>query len=162
MPRPEPSSAPPHTLSAMLKLDDGAKSVLERERVTVAERVSALRRQADSLHVLVADVDRELGAAERLLRQIDEILGLAPQLPIEASHEELRGQRLREVAIAVLEERRGAGVVIHYTEWLELLAEAGVRVGGKNPSATLLTQLAKADRVESVKARSGLYRLRAA
>ena len=45
------------------------------------------------------------------------ILGLAPQLPLEVGHEELRGQRLREVAVAVLEERRGPGVVVHYTEW---------------------------------------------
>jgi hypothetical protein len=107
-------------------------------------------------------VDRDLASAERLLRQMDEVLGLAPQLAIEDLAGEIRGQRLREVAVDVLRQRRGVGVVIHYTDWLELVVREGVQVGGKNPTATFLTQIAKAPQVESVRPRSGLYRLRAA
>ncbi len=132
------------------------------EREAVAVRVADLRRQSESLHAVVEQVDRDLASAERLLRHMDEVLGLAPQLAIEALSGEIRGQRLREVAVDVLRQRRGVGVVIHYTDWLELVVREGVQVGGKNPTATFLTQIAKAPQVESVRPRSGLYRLRAA
>jgi hypothetical protein len=128
----------------------------------VAARVADLRRQSESLHAVVEQVDGDLASAERLLQRMDEVLGLAPQLAIEDLGEELRGQRLREVAVEVLRLRRGVGVVIHYTEWFELLVREGVRVGGKDAAATFLTQIRKAPEVESVRPRSGLYRLRAA
>lgn len=127
----------------------------------MVDRVAQLRRQSDSLQALVAEVNAELAAAERLLRQMDEVLGLEPQLPLDALSDELRGRRLRDVAVQVLRAQRAAGAVIHYTEWFDMVAEAGVRVGGKNPVATFLTQIAKAEDVESVRPRSGLYRLRA-
>jgi len=93
---------------------------------------------------------------------MDEVLGLAPQLAIEDIGGELRGQRLRAVAVEVLRRRRGVGVEIHYTDWFDLLVREGIRVGGKNPAATFLTQIGKAPEVEAVRPRSGLYRLRAA
>lgn len=136
--------------------------MIAAERESVAARVADLRRQSQSLHALVDQIDDDLAAAERVLRQMDEMLGLAPQLAIDDLGEELRGQRLREVAVEVLRLRRGVGAVIHYMEWFELLTREGVRIGGKNPSATLLTQITKSPQVESVRPRSGLYRLRAA
>ena len=54
------------------------------------------------------------------------------------------------------------GTVIHYTEWLQLLSDEGIRVGGKDPRATLLTQINKSPYVEVVRPRSGLYRLKSA
>jgi hypothetical protein len=93
---------------------------------------------------------------------MDEMLGLAPQLSLDALHGELRGQRLRETAVELLRQKKGVGSVVHYREWYSLLLEAGVRVAGKDPLATFLTQVARAPGVESVRPRSGLYRLRAA
>lgn len=136
--------------------------MIERERDAVVARAADLRRQSEQLHAVVAQVDADLDSAEHLLRRMEELLGLAPQLAIEVLNEELRGQRLREVAVEVLRRRRAVGSIIHYTEWLELVAAEGVRVGGKNPVATFLTQIAKATAVESVRPRSGLYRLKAA
>jgi hypothetical protein len=145
-----------------LDLSEGAREVIAAERETVVLRVEELRRQSQSLHAVVEQVDDDLASAERLLRRMDEVLGLAPQLAIEDIGGELRGQRLREVAVAVLRQERGVGVEIHYTDWFDLLAREGIRVGGKNPAATFLTQIGKAPEVEAVRPRSGLYRLRAA
>lgn len=143
-------------------LPEKAHAVVVEERAVVCARVAELRRQSQSLHQIVDEVDAELRDAERLLRQMDEVLGFEPQLPLDWLSEELTGRRLREVAVQVLRARRDAGSVIHYTEWFDLVAEAGVKVGGKDPVATFLTQITKAAGVEPVRPRSGLYRLVAA
>jgi hypothetical protein len=143
-------------------LSDHVREAVEREREVVAERLADLRTQADRLHAVVGDVDRDVAETARLLRQMDEILGLAPQLSLEALHGELRGQRLREIAVDLLRQKRGMGAVVHYREWYELVLAAGLRVAGKDPLATFLTQIARAPGVESVRPRSGLYRLRSA
>jgi hypothetical protein len=135
---------------------------VEQERDVVVERLGALRSQAERFHAVVEVVDREVADTSRLLRQMDEMLGLAPQLSLDALHGELRGQRLRETAVELLRQKKGVGSVVHYREWYSLLLEAGVRVAGKDPLATFLTQVARAPGVESVRPRSGLYRLRAA
>jgi hypothetical protein len=147
---------------AVAHLSEHLRGAVEREREVVADRLAALRAQADRLHAVVAEVDRDVEETGRLLRQIDEMLGLAPQLSLEAMHGELRGQRLRGIAVELLRQKKGVGSVVHYREWYELLLEAGLRVAGKDPLATFLTQIARAPGVESVRPRSGLYRLRAA
>lgn len=130
--------------------------------MVVADRLEALRAQAERLHAVVAEVDRDVEETARLLRQIDEMLGLAPQLSLDTLHGELRGQRLQEIAVELLRQKKGTGSVVHYREWYSLLLEAGLRVAGKDPLATFLTQIARAPDVESIRPRSGLYRLRAA
>lgn len=111
---------------------------------------------------LTNELDVEVERNARLLRQMDEMLGLAPQLSLEWMHGELRGRQLQEIAVQLLREKKGIGAVVHYRDWYGLLVDAGGRVAGKNPVATFLTQVARAPNVESVKPRSGLYRLRAA
>lgn len=145
-------------------LDFGAKAraLVEDERQAVVVQIDELRRQSEALHALAEDVDAALRAAARRLRLLEETLGIAPQLPLEAAREELRGERLRSIAVEVLRHRKGEGVEVHYREWLRLLEEEGLRVGGKNPVATLLTQIARASEIESVRPRSGLYRLKSA
>ncbi len=143
-------------------LSQEARIVVTRERAAVEERVEDLRRQSAAVHALVDGVDKELADAAGLLRQIDEMLGLAPQMPMETLVEELRGQRLRGAAVEILRQRRGVGVAIHYKDWFALLEETGVRIGGKNAVATFLTQISEASQVESVRPRSGLYRLKSA
>jgi len=147
---------------AVANLSEHVREAVERERELVAQRLAELRDQAARLHVLVEQVDAEVAENARLLRQMDEMLGLAPQLSLEALQGELRGQRLREIAVELLRQKKGIGVIVHYREWYELLLEAGLRVAGRDPIATFLTQIARAPGVESVRPRSGLYRLRAA
>jgi len=132
------------------------------ERAAVAERVEELREQACRMRDLADAVDADLAASMRLLDQLDEMLGDAPQLSITPSDETLRGQRLREVAIQVLKRHKGEAVPVHYREWYELVVYDGHRVAGKDPVATFLTQVSRAPEIESVGRRSGLYRLRAA
>ncbi len=76
-----------------------ARPVVERERAVVLARVEDLRRQSAALHAVVTQID-ELLREERLLRRMDELPGLAPQLALEATDGELRGQRLREIAVS--------------------------------------------------------------
>ena len=99
-----------------LELSEGARGVIAADRDTVAARVADLRRQSESLDAVVEEVDRDLASGERLLQRMEAVLGRASQLAIEDLGEDLRGQRLREVAVEVLRLRRGVGVVIHYTE----------------------------------------------
>jgi hypothetical protein len=144
---------------AVAEISEHLKETMRSERELVAARCDELREQAQRLHALAENVDAEFVETVRLLRGMDEMLGLAPQLCLDAGDEELRGRRLREIAVEVLRQRRQPGDVIHYREWFELLTRAGFRVAGRDPLATFLTQLARADGIESVRPRSGLYRL---
>jgi hypothetical protein len=136
--------------------------MVERERQAVAERLDGLREQSERLHALTETVDRDVEETARLLRGIDEMLGTAPQLSLDALNGQVRGQKLRELAVEMLRQKKGLGVTIHYRDWYALVVESGVRVGGKDPIAAFLTQVSRAEGVESVRPRSGLYRLKAA
>jgi hypothetical protein len=132
---------------------------VRREHPVIAARVAELREQSQRLHALTERLDQELDEAVRMLRGIEEMLGLAPQLSLDAFSGELRGRRLREIAVEVLRQRRELGEIVHYREWYELVLAAGIRVAGRDPLATFLTQISQAPEVESVRPRSGLYRL---
>lgn len=142
-------------------LSEQVRRVLEGERIHAEDRLAELRAQSQRLHDLVDQVDRDVDDAMRLLRRMDEMLGLAPQLVLDVEGE-LRGRKLQEVAVQLLRERRRPGTTVHYREWYGLIVDAGIRVAGKDPLATFLTQISRADAVESVRPRSGLYRLRTA
>ncbi len=128
----------------------------------VLERIASLREQSERLRQVLDGVQEDLGCAVRLAVQLDEMLGIAPQLSIADSDELLRGQRLRSVAIQVLKRHRGLCATVHYREWFELIITEGHRVAGKDPLATFLTQLSRAPEVERVGRRTGMYRLSAA
>jgi hypothetical protein len=139
-----------------------SEHVLEQvrcERPVIEARIAELREQSRRLHALTDRLDQELDEALRVLRGIEEMLGEAPQLSLDAFNGEIRGRRLREIAVELLRQRRTPDDVIHYREWYDLLVAAGVRVAGKDPLATFLTQINQAPEVASVKPRSGLYRL---
>lgn len=143
-------------------LSEPLRGAAEAERALVADRVAELREQARRMHELAAAFDEDLAANLRLLGQLDELLGIAPQMTMTEADEALRGQRLRDVAIQILKRHKGGAVAVHYREWYELVVHEGHRVAGKDPVATFLTQVSRADEVEPVGRRSGLYRLRAA
>ena len=146
---------------AVAQLSEHVQQAVEEEREEVSVRLDALRAQSARLHDLVEKVDGEAEETARLLRRMDEMLGIAPQLSLDAQGE-LRGQKLQEIAVELLRQKKGAGVAVHYREWFTLLEQAGLHVAGKNPLGTFLTQIARAPAVESVRPRSGLYRLRSA
>jgi hypothetical protein len=145
-----------------VSLSEQAKALIESRREAVLEAIEELDGLSHHLRALLSEIDQQLESRRRMLRQMQELVGQASQLPIDSLSEELRGQRLGQVAVELLRQRRDPEVVIHYRQWLELFSEAGLRIGGKNPTATFLTQLGRCPEVESVRPRSGLYRLRRA
>jgi hypothetical protein len=146
---------------AVAHLSEHVREAVEREREVIAARLAALRDQSARLNELVGKVDADVEETARLMRRIDEMLGIAPQLALDA-HGELGGQKLQEIAVELLRQKKGAGVVVHYREWFELLLASGLQIGGRDPLGTFLTQVARSPQVESVRPRSGLFRLRSA
>lgn len=132
---------------------------LLRERVVLAERVATQREQLDRLQQIAAMMDERLAHDEHLLRELEGILGIAAQLRIETLDERLRGQRLEEIAIAVLRDECGGDAVIHYRDWFQLVRARGHHVAGKNPVGTFLAQINRCAAVERVGRRTGRYRL---
>lgn len=133
---------------------------LSTEHEALVERIRELRLRADRLRGLAEQAERQASEEENYLRELEGLLGIAPQLRLESLNLRLRGQRLQEVAVEILSDKFGAGKPIHYREWYDLLRAAGHEVGGKDPLANFLAHVARAPEVESVSPRSGLYRLR--
>lgn len=140
----------------------------EFQQVAHAER-EELRQRYDecvqrSLHhaELASEAAREAERYARALRELGELLGVESQLSLAVLSEDLRGERLRDIAAEVLWRHFREGEVVHYKQWYKLVVDEGFRIGGKSPSATFLTQVARVDTVERVGKRSGLYKLRAA
>lgn len=149
-------------MTAISPLSDHVKRVIDQERDVVMARLTALREQAERLRGLQEQLEQGINVNTRVLRRMDELLERPGQLSIEDSDGELRGRRLQQVAIAILRQRKRPGEVVHYRDWYELVLAAGHEVAGRDPLASFLTQVSRSDAVESVKPRSGLYRLRAA
>jgi hypothetical protein len=143
-------------------LSEDFVSAAVQQRDALQERVRKLRSEAEALRAQVEDLEARAVLDERLLQELDDVLQLAPQLRVDLQTDELRGQRLREVAIEILRTEVAAGESIHYRDWFRLVRAGGHRIAGKDPIATFLTQVSRSKAVESVGSRSGLYRLRVA
>lgn len=134
----------------------------EAERDLLVERLVEAQERIEHFETRAAEARDEAKTLSDRMRAIEEVAGLAPQLAICNISEELRGERLREVAVDVLRQLAATGDPIHYRAWFQGLVESGFRVSGRDPLATFLTQITRIDQVESVGRRSGLYRLRVA
>ncbi len=135
---------------------------LREEYRALEARVEQTRDRAERLRDLAEQAQQQALAEEKLMRDLGSVLGLCAQTTIDELDGRLRGQRLREVAVTVLTERHGAGEPIHYRAWFQLVREQGYAIAGKDPLATFLAQVSRADEVKPVGRRSGLYLLRAA
>lgn len=125
-------------------------------------RLERGRERARRLRDLADQAAEQVSSDERLLRSLAEVLGVSPQATIDDLGGGLRGQRLREVAVEILRKHRAPGDEVHYRDWYSLVAHEGIAVAGKDPVATFLAQVSRADAVEAVGRRSGRYRLRVA
>ncbi len=114
------------------------------------ERAERLRSLAD---LAAAQADEQ----EVALRELAQLVGIEPQLRLEDLDARLRGQRLQEIAVRVLNEQHPSGEAIHYKEWYALLREAGYAIAGKDPLATFLASISRSPHVRSIGRRSGLY-----
>ena len=134
--------------------------MVERRRLSV--RLEQERQQLERLRSVVADIADRVAHDERLLWEINSVLGKEPQLRLDEADLRLRGRRLEAVAIEVLAEERGRNEEVHYREWFELLRARGHLVAGKEPINTFLAQINRSRDVHPVGRRTGLYRLREA
>jgi hypothetical protein len=148
----------PKAASASSDFVEAAKA----ERDHLAARLTEVQERGEHFETLAAEAREEATMLADSIRAIEEVAGLAPQMAMCEISEELRGERLREVALEVLHRLSASGDPVHYRIWFEALVESGYRVIGKDPLATFLTQVSRIDRVERIGRRSGLYRLRVA
>jgi hypothetical protein len=145
-----------------LALSDDFKATAATERDRLLEHYEACVARGDHHAELANEAAREAERFARTIRELGELLGIEDQLSITELHDELRGERLREVAAKVLWQHFREGDVVHYKQWFDLVITEGHRIGGKNPAATFLTQVARVSTVERVGRRSGLYKLKSA
>lgn len=131
------------------------------------------REEADRLAVHAAEIrlraERWIARGEDLLqraeeldaqvRDLEELLGRAPQLRLDLQTRELQGQQLRVAAMQILMKKLGTKRPIHYRRWYELMTEAGYAAGGKDPLATFLTQVTRSPLVHRVEGQSGVYEI---
>lgn len=132
---------------------------IEAEYASLLTRVVEQRERADRLRVLADRLEENAARDEHLLGELSALLGREAQLRLEDVDPRLRGQRLRDVAVAILHREVGPGQPIHYKEWFGLLEAAGHRVGGRDPLATFLAQVHRAAGVESIGQRTGRFQL---
>lgn len=134
---------------------------LHREYRAMEAKLDRTTALAHRLRQLAEQAENQVRAERAMLDGLGEVLGISAQCTIDELDERLRGARLQEVAIRVLERNRPAGDMIHYREWFQLVLADGHAIAGKDPLATFLAQVSRADRVEGAGNRSGLYALRA-
>jgi len=123
-------------------------------------RLDRDRERARRLREIAERATDQVAADERMVRALAEVLGVSQQATIHDLGGAIRGQRLREVAVEILARRCRPGEDIHYRDWYALLEQEGLVVAGRDPLATFLAQISRADSVEAVGGRSGRYRLR--
>lgn len=129
------------------------------EAARLAARAQEIRSRGEHWLRRAGELLREADRLDHGVRELDELLGRAPQLRLDLQSQILQGHRLREEATRILLERRGLCVPIHYREWFDLLAEEGVTVAGKDPLATFLTQVTRSPVVVRVDEGQGVYEL---
>src|SRR4051812_40029552 len=130
------------------------------EAARLAARAQEFRARGERWLERAGDLLREADRLDHRVRDLDELLGRAPQLRLDLQSRRLQGQRLREEATRILLDRRGLRVAIHYRKWFELLEEEGVKVAGKDPLATFLTQVTRSPVVVRVSGDGqGVYEL---
>lgn len=131
----------------------------EREAERLAGEVRRLREQWRERMAEAEALATEAARAEGQLRELEELLGRAPQMPLDLQDAELRGQRLSRYAIELLAKERSIGTPIHYRDWFDLVVDSGRRVVGRNPLASFLTEVSRSPLVERISSQSGTYRL---
>jgi vacuolar-type H+-ATPase subunit I/STV1 len=134
--------------------------LLERERRTLIQRIGDLTQRLELHRGIVEQLEADLATEERLLREVEELTDRRPQLRLERLDRQLRGRRLQEVAVEILR-RRSEDDAIHYRDWFTLVRAQGWEVVGRDPLNTFLTEVGRADGVERVGRRTGMYRVAA-
>jgi hypothetical protein len=146
-------------MAASAEFSDEFEQVAREEADRLRLRALELRTRSERWDARAKSLATEAERLELRVRDLDELLGRAPQLRLDLQGEALQGQRLREEAVRILVEKRGTRQPIHYKEWYGLLREAGLSALGKDPVATFLTQITRSPLVRRVDGRGGVYQV---
>ncbi len=130
----------------------------DRERRKLESEAASTERRISELTANLEKEVRQLQELRLALRDLEEVLGVAPQLQMRTGTEPLGGRELREAAVTLLIQL-DPPEPIHYRDWFRLLTEAGYDVAGQNPEATFLAQVSQDKRVRRIGRKSGLYEL---
>lgn len=133
--------------------------VLGKERRRLVRSIEELRARTEIHREMLESMEEQLAREERLLREVEELSDRRPQMRLERLDRQLRGRRLQEVAVEVLRLEHRTDEPIHYRQWFSLLRSHGFEVLGKDPLNSFLTAASRAEGVEPIGSRSGLYRL---
>jgi hypothetical protein len=149
-----------HQQPASLSLSHEFRETAIGERNKLIARYEQARNRHEELAQEANQAAREAERYLKTIRELGELLGIEDQLSITELIPELRGERLREVAAEIVFRHFKPGdPPFHYKRWLELVVNEGHRIGGKNPAATFLTQVARVEGIERVGRRTGLYQV---
>jgi hypothetical protein len=134
-------------------------AAVRAERARLSGFVSQLDERRARLHEELTAVTAQLDAARERERQLLHVLGEEGEDVddgVDEDHEgltrrtadhdngALRGAAIRRAAVAVaLAQDDRPGRARHYRAWMELIEAAGERIDGRDPAATLLTQLSR-------------------
>lgn len=140
-------------------LGSASDRVLSKERRRILKGIDELERRVETHRELLEALEEQLSREQYLLREIEELTDQRPQMRLERLDRELRGRRLQEVAVEVLRNQTKASQPVHYREWFALVRAEGFEVAGRDPLNSFLTGISRAEGVERVGTRSGLYRL---
>jgi hypothetical protein len=132
---------------------------LTKQYEELSARAVQHRERAELLQRMADQANAQAVKDERLLDELAGTLGMACQLRIEQLDRRLRGQRLQEIAVEILAAKLTPGETVHYKQWFSWVEAEGFRVGGKDPQATFLAQVARSPRIVSAGRRSGRYGL---
>jgi hypothetical protein len=120
-----------HVLASLLQ----AGRELELELGAVQAQVEAAVEKRDELARFLGEPESRKPARRRAGRRIS---SSAP-----ADDGQLRGGAIREAAVRAALAHNEPERSWHYREWLELIEATGQRIHGRDPAATLLTQLSR-------------------
>ena len=123
-------------LLAVLRSD---QSRLSDELDSVSDKLNAVARRHRQLgYVLGHDED-----GQAVLWQPDDRETLVRRAPDNQDDPMLRGAAIREAAVRAALGDQAPQRPRHYRAWLDLIETSGKRVDGRDPAATLLTQLSR-------------------
>jgi hypothetical protein len=146
------------TLTKLARITGFAPEVSQRlqgaasaERRRIERELSGLSRRLDALHT---ESQTLLAQREQLHERLRVLNLLAdgdardasstpPNLPAPLPGVVLKGRQIREIAVLALMQTADGRRPIYYRDWYRLLTERGIRVSGRDPEASFLTQITR-------------------
>ncbi len=118
----------------------------QAERVRLARALERNQNRQAALKAELADLEadeRKLHDRDQLLRDVTSSQDGQGKSHLDAPPLDggLKGAELREAAASLYYREHGAGHPSHYRHWFDLLTGNGIQISGKDPVATLLTNL---------------------